>query len=594
MPERPDIVDVAAGTGKLTRTLAELAGTLVAVEPDAALRAVLERELPAVTVLEGTAEALPLPTAERRAVCAGQAFHWFDVDRALDEFARVLRRRRHCDRGLEHAARGRHLVRRGHRLPQGREPRPPARHRRRLGRGVSARTRLYGGLVEIAARHEQPTTRAAFRRLLGTHSAINVLPAERRSELIEQALAVADAQGAFDADGQLRDPVALRAVRRCSAGADEACAGARRRRATLCLSRKLHCLYGNKELMVLPARTKYLVVGAGLHGLSTAYHLGKELAARGTGSGADIVILEKSHPGAGASGIACGVVRNNYFQPAMQELMQACVEVWESDPAAYSYNPVGYMAIGPQVQEADLTAVYERQQKIGYDSTFVTGEAACDAYMKKLFPDWRAQRRDGRPARAQGRLRAQPRLGRRDAGQGRVDRRQADHGRRGHGLRARGRRLGARGRDEPGPHRVRSADRRPRPVGQAPLGHARAAADDRRAPAERRRRARSADVDVLEPAGGRDLGRPQAVLARGRLDAARRPPRHRRAAATPTTASSSPTSCGASTTSRTATASRAARRRSRSGPRRRSTPIRSRPTSIPSSPTCGARRSRTR
>jgi glycine/D-amino acid oxidase-like deaminating enzyme len=143
--------------------------------------------------------------------------------------------------------------------------------------------------------------------------------------------------------------------------------------------------------MVLPARTKYLVVGAGLHGLSTAYHLGKELAARGTGSGADIVILEKSHPGAGASGIACGVVRNNYFQPAMQELMQACVEVWESDPAAYSYNPVGYMAIGPKVQESDLTAVYERQQKIGYDSTFVTGEGACDAYMKALFPDWRAR-----------------------------------------------------------------------------------------------------------------------------------------------------------------------------------------------------------
>ena len=92
LPERPDVVDVAAGTGKLTRTLAELAGTLVAVEPDAALRAVLERELPAVTVLEGTAEALPLPTAGADAVCAGQAFHWFDVDRALDEFARVLRR----------------------------------------------------------------------------------------------------------------------------------------------------------------------------------------------------------------------------------------------------------------------------------------------------------------------------------------------------------------------------------------------------------------------------------------------------------------------------------------------------------------------
>ena len=141
---------------------------------------------------------------------------------------------------------------------------------------------------------------------------------------------------------------------------------------------------------MLPARTKYLIVGAGLHGLSTAYHLAQELTARGHRLGSRHRDPREVDPGAGASGIACGVVRNNYFQPAMQELMQACVEVWESDPAAYSYNPVGYMAIGPKAQESDLTAVYERQQQIGYDSTFVTGEGACDAYMKKIFPDWRA------------------------------------------------------------------------------------------------------------------------------------------------------------------------------------------------------------
>ena len=154
------------------------------------------------------------------------------------------------------------------------------------------------------------------------------------------------------------------------------------------------------------------------------------------------MILEKSHPGAGASGIACGVVRNNYFQPAMQELMQACVEVWESDPAAYSYNPVGYMAIGPQVQEADLTAVYERQQKIGYDSTFVTGEAACDTYMKKLFPDWRAKGVTAVLHEHKGGFAHNLDSVAGHAGQGRVDRRQADHRRRGHGLRDRGRRLG--------------------------------------------------------------------------------------------------------------------------------------------------------
>ena len=53
---------------------------------------------------------------------------------------------------------------------------------------------------------------------------------------------------------------------------------------------------------MLPASSRYVVVGAGMHGLSTAYHLAVELRQRGTGSGADIVVLEKSTPGAGAAG----------------------------------------------------------------------------------------------------------------------------------------------------------------------------------------------------------------------------------------------------------------------------------------------------
>jgi glycine/D-amino acid oxidase-like deaminating enzyme len=143
--------------------------------------------------------------------------------------------------------------------------------------------------------------------------------------------------------------------------------------------------------MTLPRNASYVVVGAGIHGLSTAYHLAKELRTRGLGSGSDIVVLDKSRPGAGASGIACGVVRNNYFQPAMSELMQACVEVWESDPEAYAYNPVGYIALGASVQEADLTTTYERQERIGYDSELILGAADVDAHMKALFPDWRAE-----------------------------------------------------------------------------------------------------------------------------------------------------------------------------------------------------------
>lgn len=141
----------------------------------------------------------------------------------------------------------------------------------------------------------------------------------------------------------------------------------------------------------LPSSSPYVVVGAGIHGLSTAYHLAKELRTRGLGSGADVLVLDKSASGAGASGIACGVVRNNYFQPAMSELMQACVEVWESDPAAYHYNAVGYIALGAAVQEPDLAAVYERQQRIGYRSELILGADAVEEHMRSLFPDWRAQ-----------------------------------------------------------------------------------------------------------------------------------------------------------------------------------------------------------
>ena len=71
--------------------------------------------------------------------------------------------------------------------------------------------------------------------------------------------------------------------------------------------------------------------------------------------------------------------------------MQACVEVWESDPAAYHYNPVGYIALGATVQEPDLVATYERQEQIGYRSELIVGAAKVDAHMKQLFPDWRAQ-----------------------------------------------------------------------------------------------------------------------------------------------------------------------------------------------------------
>jgi SAM-dependent methyltransferase len=84
------VVDVGAGTGKLTRAIVPSGATVIAVEPVAAMRAVLERELPAVQAVEGTAESLPLGDGVADAIVVGQAFHWFDATAALAEFHRVL------------------------------------------------------------------------------------------------------------------------------------------------------------------------------------------------------------------------------------------------------------------------------------------------------------------------------------------------------------------------------------------------------------------------------------------------------------------------------------------------------------------------
>lgn len=143
--------------------------------------------------------------------------------------------------------------------------------------------------------------------------------------------------------------------------------------------------------MSIPSHVPYLVIGAGIHGLSTALHLAKKLKATGKGSGSDIVIVDKDGIAAGASGIACGVVRNNYFQPAMRELMAHSVRHWEENATALSYNPVGYMQISSESMHEDVAQIYSEQQAIGYQSSFIEGAADCDAYMKTLFSDWQAK-----------------------------------------------------------------------------------------------------------------------------------------------------------------------------------------------------------
>jgi methylglutamate dehydrogenase subunit A len=143
--------------------------------------------------------------------------------------------------------------------------------------------------------------------------------------------------------------------------------------------------------MAIPSHVKYLIIGAGIHGLSSAYHLAKNLRERGKGSGKDILVVDKGGIASGASGIACGVVRNNYFQPAMRRLMAHSVSIWESDPEAYSYHPVGYMQISPEVMHKDVAQIAKEQKEIGYESVFIEGEADSMTYMKGLLDDWQAK-----------------------------------------------------------------------------------------------------------------------------------------------------------------------------------------------------------
>jgi methylglutamate dehydrogenase subunit A len=141
-------------------------------------------------------------------------------------------------------------------------------------------------------------------------------------------------------------------------------------------------------MSTLPNSSSYVIVGAGVHGLSTAWHLAMELEARGAGSGRDIVVLDKSGPGAGATGIACGCVRNLYMTSALHPILRHSVDVWMSDPVNLGFQQVGYVSVGEGNQQADYEHITKSQNEAGYPSDlYVGGEAR--AFLKRIWPDFR-------------------------------------------------------------------------------------------------------------------------------------------------------------------------------------------------------------
>jgi SAM-dependent methyltransferase len=179
------VVDLAAGTGKLTRLLLPTGARVVAVEPVAAMRDALARAVPAAEIVDGTAEAMPLPDGSADAVTVAQAFHWFSTAEALAEIHRVLRpggglglvwNRRDLDDQLQLALDG--MI---------------ARHRgdvptHRSGRWKSAfvASELFGPLEEHLVPHHQELDRARLIDRVMSTSVMAALPDPERRQAVAE------------------------------------------------------------------------------------------------------------------------------------------------------------------------------------------------------------------------------------------------------------------------------------------------------------------------------------------------------------------------------------------------------------------------
>jgi SAM-dependent methyltransferase len=174
-----DVVDLAAGTGKLTRVLTALGHHVTAVEPLAEMRAYLEAAVPGARALDGTAEAIPLADESADVIVAAQAFHWFDQPVALREIARVLRPKGRLgliwnirDEAVGWVARLSAIV--------GAEP----VDRGETSAAVDA-SALFGPVERREWRWRQPLTRDRLRELVLSRSYCAALPEVERAPILE-------------------------------------------------------------------------------------------------------------------------------------------------------------------------------------------------------------------------------------------------------------------------------------------------------------------------------------------------------------------------------------------------------------------------
>ncbi len=185
------VVDVAAGTGKLTRQLVPTGARVVAVEPLDEMRVELAAAVPGAVALAGAAEELPLPDASADAITVASAMHWFDLDRALPELHRVLRpggRLAVLDQGRDLADALQQQVQAviGPYVPD------PAGFRR--WRDELAASGLFGQLEDRETSFEQLLEADGLAERIGTISYVARLPAEERARVLDRIRAIGRAQ----------------------------------------------------------------------------------------------------------------------------------------------------------------------------------------------------------------------------------------------------------------------------------------------------------------------------------------------------------------------------------------------------------------
>jgi len=197
------VVELGAGTGKLTRAVAALGAAVVAVEPDARMLAVLgERGLEGV---EGSAESIPVGDSEADGVVAGSSLHWFDLDQALPEIHRVLRRGGRLGFGWNHRdVRHPAIAAMSDVIYASRPSRQTWGWQREDWPSAVTRAHLFRDVEHALFDHVLVLPRDALDDHLLSYSGIAALPEEERQRVFDEVAAI------LDADPSLRDGDCLR------------------------------------------------------------------------------------------------------------------------------------------------------------------------------------------------------------------------------------------------------------------------------------------------------------------------------------------------------------------------------------------------